>query len=83
MNKEEEEKNYFVMLTLVNKSWKSLYSYKTGKIYLHLKNNELVSLNFSITNKNITNYSNNQRINTLTAPPPNSTLFYWKMSCTL
>lgn len=63
------------MLTLVNKSWKSLYSYKTGKIYLHLKNNELVSLNFSITNKNITNYSNNQRINTLTAPPPNSTLF--------
>ena len=77
MNKEEEEeeKNYFVMLTLVNKSWKSLYSYKTGKIYLHLKNNELVSLNFSITNKNITNYSNNQRISTLTAPPPNSTLF--------
>lgn len=40
-----------------------------------MKNNELVSLNFSITNKNITNYSNNQRINTLTAPPPNSTLF--------
>ena len=63
------------MVTLVNKNWKSLYSYKTGKIYLHLKNNELVSLDFSVTNKNITNYSNNQQINALTAPPPNSTLF--------
>ncbi|CAX40258.1 conserved hypothetical protein [Candida dubliniensis CD36] len=63
------------MVTSVNKNWKSLYSYKTGKIYLHLKNNELVSLDFSVTNKNITNYSNNQQINALTAPPPNSTLF--------
>ena len=59
----------------INKSWKTLYSYETGKIYLHLKNNELISLNFSIVNKDMTDYSNNQEIETLTSPPVNSTLF--------
>lgn len=62
-------------MTSINKSWKTLYSYDTGKIYLHLKNNELVSLDFSIVNKDITNYSNNQQVKTLSTPPVNSTLF--------
>ncbi|RCK66374.1 hypothetical protein Cantr_02008 [Candida viswanathii] len=59
----------------INKSWKSLYAYDVGKIYLHLKNNELVSLDFSIVNKNMTNYSTNQQVTPLSTPPANSTLF--------
>ncbi|EMG50172.1 hypothetical protein SBY92_003698 [Candida maltosa Xu316] len=61
----------------VNKNWNTLYSYNSGRIYLHLKNNELVSLNFSVTNDkhDIINYVNNQKIATLNSPPINSTLF--------
>ncbi|KAK6453820.1 uncharacterized protein RJT20DRAFT_122833 [Scheffersomyces xylosifermentans] len=65
-------------------SWNTLYSYNHGRIYIHLKNNDLLALNFSITGFNsdqakaaITdlNLKNNQQIDTLPSPPENVSLF--------
>lgn len=68
-----------------NESWNTLYSLTNGKIYLHLKNNDLISLNFSISGfdnlhsnshylTSDIDYSNDQKINKLASPPENSTL---------
>lgn len=56
--------------------WNTLYSYTDGKVYLHLKNNDLVTLNFSITGVDLNvELTNNQKVSTITSPPQNSTLF--------
>ncbi|KAK6202999.1 uncharacterized protein RJT21DRAFT_119116 [Scheffersomyces amazonensis] len=69
-----------VWATDLNPNWNTLYSFTDGKIYLHLKNNDLVSLNFSISgfdkqSPSDINLLNNQPIDTLASPPLNSTLF--------
>lgn len=69
-------------LVLSQETWNTLYSLTKGKIYLHLKNNDLISLNFSISGFDDINkyesaeldYSNNDRIKTLPSPPDNSSL---------
>lgn len=59
----------------------TLYSYQDGKIYLHLKNNDLISLDFSIFNDNnhdqlkVFDYESNQEITPIVSPPENSSLF--------
>lgn len=66
-----------------NENWNTLYDYQLGKIYLHLKDNNLISLNFSITGfdnlddytESDIDYNDNQEINPLAKPPINSTLF--------
>ncbi|CAK9437241.1 uncharacterized protein LODBEIA_P16190 [Lodderomyces beijingensis] len=61
----------------VNKGWNTLYSYEKGEIYLHLKNNDLLKLNFHLNGSltDHTNLHNNQQIRTLNPPPISSTLF--------
>ncbi|CAI5755876.1 unnamed protein product [Candida verbasci] len=60
-------------------TWNTLYDYNKSKIYLHLTNNDLLVLNFSISvqNDDISKYNleNNQQLTSLTSPPSNSTLF--------
>lgn len=68
----------------VNKNWNTLYSFDDGKIYVHLKNNDLVALNFSITGFDETgqadvteeqlNIQDGQTVDILTAPPANTSL---------
>ncbi|RLV89574.1 hypothetical protein JA1_005091 [Spathaspora sp. JA1] len=63
-----------------NQSWNTLYDYTNGKIYIHLKNNDLLGLNFSLAGFqgdqiNTLNLKNNQVIETLPSPPDKSTLF--------
>ena len=59
----------------------TLYSYQDGKIYLHLENNDLISLDFSIFNDNnhdqqkVFDYESNQEITPIVSPPENSSLF--------
>ena len=64
-------------LAAVNNNWNSLYSYTDGKVYLHLKNNDLVSLNFSIAGveKGDVKLTDGQKVSKLVGPPENSTLF--------
>ncbi|ODV80241.1 uncharacterized protein CANTADRAFT_230261 [Suhomyces tanzawaensis NRRL Y-17324] len=65
------------------KSWNTLYSYADEKIYLHLSNNDLLALNFSITGFDKllesrlqeVELNNGQRVDGLQSPPLNSTLF--------
>lgn len=65
--------------------WNTLYSFNSGRIYVHLKNNDLVALNFSMSGfENLSKYSNysesevllldGQHIQSLSAPPANSSL---------
>lgn len=65
--------------------WNTLYSFNTGRIYVHLKNNDLVALNFSMTGfDNLAKYSsysksevvlmNGQHLQALSTPPANSSL---------
>ena len=67
---------YFAVCMLGVHGWNTLYSYTDGKVYLHLSNNDLVSLNFSITgtDKDV-EITDNQQVQTLTLPPQNLTLF--------
>ncbi|KAG5420487.1 hypothetical protein I9W82_002368 [Candida metapsilosis] len=60
-----------------NRNWNSLYSYNQGIVYLHLKNNDLLSLRFDLNGSftDANNLQNNQQVTTLTPPPSNSTLF--------
>lgn len=77
---------YLLALGLCQSQWNTLYSFTKGKIYLHLKNNDLVSLNFSISGfQDISeykaaeiNYLDNDKIETLLSPPENSTLLMIK-----
>ncbi|KAG7664593.1 uncharacterized protein J8A68_001888 [[Candida] subhashii] len=70
-------------MTELESTWNTLYDYESGKIYVHLKNNGLLRLNFSITgfddvdkdSLQYFNLNNNQEIDTLTPPPEYSTLF--------
>lgn len=64
--------------------WSTLYSFLDGKVYLQLKNNDLVALNFSITGYSDlasdyllsdVNIENGQLLTTLAAPPTNASLF--------
>lgn len=79
---------FFIWLlhnSFVIASWNTLYSYEDGNIYIHLKNNDLIQLNFSITgfnnlqfsdyNESELNIADNQQVATLPTPPSNSTLF--------
>ncbi|EGW33943.1 uncharacterized protein SPAPADRAFT_59331, partial [Spathaspora passalidarum NRRL Y-27907] len=64
----------------VNQGWNTLYDYDNGNIYVHLKNNDLLRLNFSLAgfennDVNTLNLKNNQQIETLPSPPDKSTLF--------
>ncbi|KAI3405934.2 hypothetical protein KGF56_001153 [Candida oxycetoniae] len=61
----------------LNKSWNTLYSYENGLVYLHLKNNDLLRLNFNLSGDfaNDTNLRNKQQLTALSSPPVNSTLF--------
>lgn len=64
-------------------SWNTLYDYESGIIYIHLKNNDLIRLNFSITGfENVKQddiesleLKDSQAVDHLDSPPPNSTLF--------
>lgn len=80
---------YFMALISVvncalNNDWNTLYSFSDGKVYLHLKNNDLVSLNFSVsgfndmedskyTEKQL-NLQNGQQVEKLATPPVNTSL---------
>lgn len=76
---------WLLQIALVAGSWNTLYSYEDGHIYVHLKDNNLLQLNFSITGFHNLQYSdyteselniaNNQQVTTLATPPTNSTLF--------
>lgn len=81
--------SFAALLTCCVAQWGTFYSYLDGKIYLLLKNNDLVSLNFSITGfKDLSQYSSltTQEVNiqsgqlllTLSLPPSNSSLFMYK-----
>ncbi|KAG2731143.1 hypothetical protein G9P44_005559 [Scheffersomyces stipitis] len=67
-----------------NNNWNTLYAYVDGRIYIHLKNNDLLALNFSIAGfsgssngLSVTDIdlTNNQQVETLPSPPENATLF--------
>ncbi|KAI5954414.1 hypothetical protein KGF54_002189 [Candida jiufengensis] len=64
-------------MSRVNKNWNTLYSYKNGLVYLHLKNNDLLQLQFDITGQfnKTNNLVNHQVITSLPSPPANTTLF--------
>ncbi|CUM64414.1 uncharacterized protein PRCAT00002017001 [Priceomyces carsonii] len=63
--------------------WNTLYSLSEGKIYVHLNNNDVIKLNFSITGfsgssqsgNEHTNLIDNQIVTTIKSPPLGSTLF--------
>ncbi|KAI5962476.1 uncharacterized protein KGF55_003552 [Candida pseudojiufengensis] len=64
-------------MSRTNRNWKTLYSYNTGLIYLHLKNNDLLQLQFDLDgqfNKS-NNLVNNQQLTTLPPPPLGTSLF--------
>lgn len=80
---------YFIsLMSLVNcalnNDWNTLYSFSDGKIYMHLRNNDLVSLNFSVSGfDNIEdsryteeqlNLQNGQQVEKLATPPANTSL---------
>lgn len=61
-------------------NWNTLYSYKDGKIYLHLKDNGLIALNFSIAgfqgndHLQIHNLHNGENVESLESPPEGTDL---------
>lgn len=68
--------------------WGTFYAFGDGQIYMHLKNNDLISLNFSITgfsnldqyssySEDEINISNNQKVTLLRLPPTNSSVFLY------
>lgn len=68
--------------------WATFYSFTDGKIYMVLKNNDMVALNFSITgfsdlslyssySESEINYSTGQQVETLSSPPLNSSVFIY------
>lgn len=76
----------FLLLQLALALWGTYYDFAQGKIYVLLRNNDMVSLNFSITGfDDLSKYStytldeidlqNNQEILTMASPPENSTIF--------
>lgn len=76
----------FLFLQLALALWGTYYDFAQGKIYVLLRNNDMVSLNFSITGfDDLSKYStytldeidlqNNQEILTMASPPENSTIF--------
>lgn len=80
---------FAALLNLCVAQWGTFYSYLDGKIYLVLKNNDLLSLNFSITGfENLSLYSSRttdevniesgQQVSTLSLPPANSSLFMYQ-----
>ncbi|SGZ48697.1 CIC11C00000000628 [Sungouiella intermedia] len=75
-------------INLVFALWGTYYSFSNGKIYMKLKNNDLVALNFSITGfDDLNKYSHysiadiniqqNQEVSTLSLPPTNSSVFLY------
>lgn len=80
---------YATLLSICAAQWGTFYSYLDGKVYLLLKNNDLISLNFSITGfEDLSQYSSlttdevniqsGQQVSTLSLPPSNSSLFMYK-----
>lgn len=76
----------FLVFQLAAALWGTFYNFAEGKVYVVLKNNDMVALNFSITGfSDLTQYStytldeidlkNNQDVSTLSLPPANSSLF--------
>lgn len=71
--------------SLVCAHWATHYSFQEGLIYLQLKNDDLVALNFSISgfqglsgdSLELVNIKQNQRIHLLTSPPQNSSMFVY------
>lgn len=57
--------------------WSTLYSFEDGRIYMLLKNDQLVSLNVSLYGANILSQTLNQntQLQQLPSPPANSSLF--------
>lgn len=81
--------SFAALLNICVAQWGTFYSYLDGKIYLLLKNNDLVSLNFSITGfDDLSQYStlttdevniqSGQQVSTLSLPPSNSSLFMYQ-----
>lgn len=75
-------------LNITLAQWGTFYSFSDGRIYMRLKNNDMVALNFSITGfSDLEKYSThslseiniqtNQIINTLSLPPVNSSVFLY------
>lgn len=73
-------------LSTVFAQWGTYYSFPDGRIYMRLKNNDMVALNFSITgfsdldkfstySQSEINIESNQILTTLSLPPQNSSLF--------
>lgn len=54
--------------------WNTLYAFESGKAYLHLSNNDIIQLNFTLTGKDLL-LVNDQQIETLTTPPSGSSVF--------
>jgi hypothetical protein len=76
---------WLFLICCVTAQWNTLYDFQKGNIYLHLDNNDLLQLNFSITgfhNLQYSSYSdsqldiqNNQQVDILPSPPLNATVF--------
>ncbi|CAH2353656.1 hypothetical protein CLIB1423_11S04742 [[Candida] railenensis] len=54
--------------------WNTLYAFESGKAYLHLSNNDIIQLNFTLTGKDLS-LVNDQQIETLTTSPSGSSVF--------
>lgn len=68
--------------------WNTVYSFSDGKIYIQLKNNDLVGLNFSVTgfgnveqsgySETELNLEDGQTVSQMSSPPANTTIFLIK-----
>lgn len=75
-----------LLLLLQAAAWATLYSFDQGRIYMHLANNDLVALNFSVTGLDAlskysmpdVNYHTGQHVGALSTPPAALALFLWQ-----
>lgn len=74
-----------IHLGLVSASWSTHYAFDAGLIYVRLKDNGLVALNFSMsgfdglsgTSLSLMNLKQSQQVAQLAAPPQNSSMFVY------
>ena len=75
-----------VLCNICFAQWGTFYSFLDGQIYMRLKNNDMVSLNFSITgfddldlyssySIDDVNIKSGQLVNTMSLPPSNASIF--------
>lgn len=60
-------------------TWATLYSFEDGRVYMRLKNDNLVALNISLYGSSLQsqNLNQNTQLETLPSPPANSSLFVY------